>query len=68
MCEKKHEGNTTEIANDSSWQDDIEKRDYYYDDSTGYEVYVEEVERDERDENFLLPQLPTLPELPKLKK
>jgi hypothetical protein len=48
MCEKKHaEDNTTETPNDSSWQDDIEKRDYYYDDSTGYEIYIE----DEEEEN-----------------
>lgn len=32
---------------DSDWQKDIEKRDYYYDDSHGYEIY----NPDEDDEN-----------------
>lgn len=31
---------SAEKANeDSNWQKDIEKRDYYYDDSHGYEIY-----------------------------
>lgn len=49
MCEKEYPNNTPETPNDSSWQDDIEKRDYYYDDSTGYEVYIEEDEEDSLD-------------------
>ena len=67
MCEDRQKDNTPKTPNDSSWQDDIEKLDYYYDDSTGYEVYIEEeeVEEDEREETFLLPKLP---ELSKLKK
>ena len=48
MCEKKYEDNTPETPKDSSWQADIEKRDYYYDDSTSYEIYVED-EEDEED-------------------
>ena len=42
MCEDNKKDNTPETPNDSSWQEDIEKLDYYYDDSTGYEIYVEE--------------------------
>ncbi|HRH44573.1 MAG TPA: hypothetical protein PKY82_23255 [Pyrinomonadaceae bacterium] len=49
MCEKEYPNNTPETPNDSSWQDDIEKRDYYYDDSTGYEVYIEEDEENSLD-------------------
>ena len=47
MCEKKYKDNTTETPNDSSWQEDIEERDYYYDDSTGYEVFTDEDEDEE---------------------
>ena len=49
MCEKKQKDNTPKTPNDSSWQDDIEKLDYYYDDSTGYKVFVEEDEDEEDD-------------------
>ena len=44
MCEKKHEDIKTETPNNSSWQADIEERDYYYDDSTGYEIFTDEDE------------------------
>jgi hypothetical protein len=37
--------NSTE-SEKGSWKEDIEKLDYYYDDSTGYEIYVD----DESDE------------------
>jgi hypothetical protein len=33
----------------SSWKHDIEELDYYYDDSTGYEIYVDEESVDEVD-------------------
>jgi hypothetical protein len=51
MCEDKQKDNTPKSPKDSSWQDDIEKLDYYYDDSTGYEVYVEEEEVEEVEES-----------------
>jgi hypothetical protein len=32
-----------------SWKEDIEKLDYYYDDSTGYEIYVDDESDEHRD-------------------
>lgn len=45
MCEEKDEKD--QIESESNWQGDIEKREYYYDDATGYEVYEDENEDDE---------------------
>jgi len=45
MCEKKEENN--QIETEPVWQDDIEKREYYYDDAAGYEVYTEADEEDD---------------------
>lgn len=37
---------------DSSWAEDQEKREYYYDDAHGYEVFVPDQDNaDARDEN-----------------
>jgi hypothetical protein len=48
MAEIKQNDDNTKVENEEkSWADDIEKNDYYYDDSHGYEVYVD----DENDEN-----------------
>jgi len=33
----------------SDWSHDIEERDYYYDDSTGYEVYDPDQEEEEEE-------------------
>ncbi len=38
-----------ENVDKSSWKNDIEELDYYYDDSTGYEIYVDEESEDELD-------------------
>jgi hypothetical protein len=47
---KQIDDNTKEVCEEKSWADDIEKHDYYYDDSHGYEVYVDdEVEEDKAD-------------------
>lgn len=52
MCETDYKDNTPKMPDDSSWQDDIEERGYYYDDSTGYEVYIEDdSESDDEFEN-----------------
>ena len=40
--------NTPIPVKDSSWQDDIERRKYYYDDSAGYETY--DPNKDDADE------------------
>jgi hypothetical protein len=49
MAEIKQNDNTTKVEDEEkSWADDIEKNDYYYDDSHGYEVYVDD-EDDEAD-------------------
>lgn len=40
--------NTLNPVKDSSWQDDIERRKYYYDDSSGYETY--DPDKDDADE------------------
>jgi hypothetical protein len=42
MNPKKEEKLDENEAGDSSWKEDIEKLDYYYDDSTGYEIYVDD--------------------------
>jgi hypothetical protein len=39
-----------EAGNESTWSRDIEERDYYYDDSTGYEVYQPEDEDETEEE------------------
>jgi hypothetical protein len=36
---------------ESRWQKDIEKKDYYYDDSTGYEVYKDDEDESEDNED-----------------
>jgi hypothetical protein len=33
---------------EKSWAEDIEKHDYYYDDSHGYEVYIDDDDDDEK--------------------
>ncbi len=44
-------GNTPEDSSaEASWQKDIEKHDYYYDDSHGYKVFNPD-EDDEEDDN-----------------
>ncbi len=40
-----------ELRDDSNWSRDIEDREYYYDDSTGYEVYKPEDEDESEDED-----------------
>jgi hypothetical protein len=49
MDTKKEEVPKETKPNDCSWKEDIEKLDYYYDDSTGYETYVD----DESEEDHL---------------
>jgi len=39
-----------ETQDESNWSHDIENRDYYYDDSTGYEVYRPEEEDDDTED------------------
>lgn len=41
---------TEEELDESRWAHDIEKRDYYYDDSTGYEVYDPDTDDEDDDE------------------
>ncbi|HEV7642978.1 MAG TPA: hypothetical protein VGO50_03470 [Pyrinomonadaceae bacterium] len=48
--EKKLPPEKTEKGEDrANWSHDIEERDYYYDDSTGYEVYDPEKEAAEEE-------------------
>jgi hypothetical protein len=50
MAEIKQIDDNTKLEGDEkSWAEDIEKHDYYYDDSHGYEVYVDD-ENDEESE------------------
>ncbi|CAN5513807.1 MAG: hypothetical protein ACR2M8_04910 [Pyrinomonadaceae bacterium] len=37
---------TPEIGDDSSWGEDINERDYYYDDAHGYEVFEPDEDHD----------------------
>lgn len=37
--DKKKEPAAPQKRDEANWSHDIENRDYYYDDSTGYEVY-----------------------------
>jgi hypothetical protein len=47
---KQNDDNTKVEGDEKSWAKDIEKHDYYYDDSHGYEIYVDdEVEESEAD-------------------
>jgi hypothetical protein len=46
---KQNDDNTKELCEEKSWAEDIEKHDYYYDDSHGYEVYVDDENDDEND-------------------
>lgn len=52
MAENKQIDDTTKVEIDEkSWANDIKKNDYYYDDSYGYEIYIddgkdEEIEAD----------------------
>jgi hypothetical protein len=48
MAEIKQNDDNTKVENEEkSWAEDIENKDYYYDDSHGYEVYVDDEEDDE---------------------
>jgi hypothetical protein len=49
---KQIDDNTKEEIEEKSWADDIENNDYYYDDSHGYEVYVDD--EDEATQSDLL--------------
>jgi hypothetical protein len=47
MTPNETETTEPEDSEKGTWKEDIEKLDYYYDDSTGYEIYVyEEKEED----------------------
>ncbi len=37
-------------SDEANWSHDIENRDYYYDDSTGYEVYRPDDDDEDREE------------------
>lgn len=39
-----------ELRDDSNWSRDIEDREYYYDDSTGYEEYRPEEDDDDNED------------------
>ena len=45
--EKPKCGDEAEADKDSTWEKDQKKREYYYDDAHGYEVYKEEVDEEE---------------------
>ena len=49
--EEKNDEITDKAVDKSSWKHDIEELDYYYDDSTGYEIYVDEESEEEIDES-----------------
>lgn len=40
-----------ETGDGSSWAEDQKEKDYYYDDSHGYEVFDPKCEQDEEDED-----------------
>jgi hypothetical protein len=48
--DKKNAAPDENPGEDANWAQDIERRGYYYDDATGYEVYQPE-EEDESGEN-----------------
>jgi hypothetical protein len=52
--DKKKSAPDEELGDEANWEQDIEKRGYYYDDATGYEVYEpeEEDESEEADEDL----------------
>jgi hypothetical protein len=39
-----------EIGDKSSWAEDQKEKDYYYDDSHGYEIYDPDSEEDDEDD------------------
>lgn len=49
MTPNEAEKTESEETEKGSWKEDIEKLDYYYDDSTGYEIYVDEESEAEPD-------------------
>jgi hypothetical protein len=50
--EKKEKKSSQENDVDkANWANDIESRDYYYDDSTGYEVYDPDKDDEDEDED-----------------
>jgi hypothetical protein len=52
MTPNETETTEPEDSEKGSWKEDIEKLDYYYDDSTGYEIYVDqETDEDPDSEN-----------------
>jgi hypothetical protein len=44
---KEQKDDTPPKVDDSSWSEDISRREYYYDDATGYEVYDEDSDADD---------------------
>jgi hypothetical protein len=42
--DKKKPAPAEDLRDEANWEQDIEKRGYYYDDATGYEVYEPEDE------------------------
>lgn len=49
MTPNETEKTESEKTEKGSWKEDIEKLDYYYDDSMGYEIYVDEESEAEPD-------------------
>jgi hypothetical protein len=49
MTPNETEKTEPEDSEKGTWKEDIEKLDYYYDDSTGYEIYVDEESDENRD-------------------
>lgn len=45
-----------EKGDEANWSHDIENRDYYYDDSTGYEVYRPLEDEDEDEDSLSTPE------------
>ena len=50
-AERKNPCEKPEKADESSWGNDIEENDYYYDDAHGYEVFDPEEDEGEDNEN-----------------
>jgi hypothetical protein len=44
---EKGECEEAEEPNESTWEEDQKKREYYYDDAHGYEVYKEEPDEED---------------------
>lgn len=49
--DERDRSSSRENSTEGAWQKDIEKHDYYYDDSHGYEIYNPEDEDEETDED-----------------